>query len=72
MIAAAFNLSRSDASEALKRGLVTVNYRILESVDKKLSEGDTLSLRGKGKVILEKLGDLSKKGRLFIEIKKYK
>ena len=72
VIAAAFNLSRSDASEALKRGLVTVNYRILESVDKKLSEGDTLSLRGKGKVILEKLGDLSKKGRLFIEIKKYK
>lgn len=72
VIAAAFNLSRSDAAEAVKRGLVTVNYRIMESVDKKLSEGDTVSLRGKGKVILEKLGDLSKKGRMFIEIKKYK
>ncbi|MBQ2941064.1 MAG: RNA-binding protein [Clostridia bacterium] len=72
VIAAAFNLSRSDATEAIRRGMVTVNYRILESTDKRLSEGDTLSLRGKGKTVLEKLGDLSKKGRLFIEIKKYK
>ena len=72
VIAAMFNLSRSDATEAVKRGVVTVNYRILESCDKKLSEGDTISLRGKGKALLYKLGDLSKKGRLFIEIKKYK
>ena len=71
-IAAAFNLSRADAAEAIKRGLVTVNYRILESADKKLSEGDAVSLRGKGKTVIERLGDLSKKGRLFIEIKKYK
>ncbi|MDO5479338.1 MAG: YlmH/Sll1252 family protein, partial [Clostridia bacterium] len=72
VIAASFNLSRSDAAEAVKRGLVTVNYRIMESTDKKLSEGDTLSLRGKGKAVLKRLGDFSKKGRLFIEIKKYK
>ncbi len=72
VIAAMFNLSRSDASEALKRGLVSVNHRIFESCDKRLSEGDSVSLRGKGKAVIEKLGDLSKKGRLFIEIKKYK
>lgn len=72
VIAAVFNLSRTDASEAIKRGWVSVNYRVTESTDKKLNEGDTLSLKGKGKAVLEKLGDLSKKGRIFIEIKKYK
>ena len=72
VIAAMFNLSRSDATEAIKRGIVTVNYRIPDSPDKKLSEGDTVSFKGKGKAVIEKLGDLSKKGRLFIEIKRYK
>ena len=72
VIAAMFNLSRTDAAEAIKRGLVTLNYRELEATDKRLDEGDTLSLKGKGKAIIEKVGDFTKKGRLFIEIKKYK
>ena len=72
LIAAIFNLSRADASDVVKRGLVTVNYRILETIDKKLSEGDTVSLKGKGKAIISEFGDLSKKGRLFVKIKKYK
>ena len=55
VIAAVFNLSRTDASEAIKRGWVSVNYRVTESTDKKLNEGDTLSLKGKGKAVLEKL-----------------
>lgn len=72
VIAAVFNLSRSDAAESIRRGGVNLNHRPLDSLDKKLSEGDTLSLRGRGKAELSALGDYSKKGRLFIEIKKYK
>ncbi len=72
VVAAMFNLSRDDSAEAIKRGIVSVNYRIFESSDKRLSEGDTISLRGKGKARIEHIGDLTKKGRLFIEIKKYK
>lgn len=72
VVAAMFNLSRDDSAEAIKRGLVSVNYRIFEALDKRLSEGDTVSLKGKGKACIEHIGDLTKKGRLFIEIKKYK
>lgn len=72
IVAMVFNLSRADAQEAIKRGLVTLNYRILESFDKKISEGDVLSCRGKGKAEITAFGDLSKKGRQFILIKKYK
>ena len=72
VVAAVFNLSRGDAAEAVKRGLVTLNYKILESLDKKISGGDTLSLKGKGKAMIIRAEDYSKKGRLFLEIKKYK
>ncbi len=72
VVATVFNISRSDSQEAIKRGLVTLNYRILDSQDKKIIEGDVLSLRGKGKAEISSFGDLSKKGRQFILIKKYK
>ncbi len=72
VVGAVFNLSRTDSQEAVKRGLVTLNYRILDSQDKKINEGDILSFRGKGKAEIFKFLDLSKKGRQFILIKKYK
>jgi len=72
VVAAMFNLSRDDSASAIKRGLVSVNYRVFESLDKRLSEGDTVSLKGKGKAKIEHIGDFTKKGRMFIEIKKYK
>ncbi len=72
VVATVFNLSRTDSQEAIKRGLITLNYRILDSQNKKISGGDVLSFRGKGKAEISSFGDLSKKGRQFILIKKYK
>ena len=72
VVATVFNLSRTDSQEAIKRGLVTLNYRILDSQDKKINEGDVISLKGKGKAEISEFLDLSKKGRQFILIKKYK
>lgn len=71
VIGAAFNMSRTDAAGVIARDLVSVNYRAVDSKDKKICSGDVISLRGKGKVKVLLSGDVSKKGRLFIDIKKY-
>lgn len=71
VVGAAFNMSRSDASAAIERDEVTLNYRKLLSKDKRINTGDVISMRGKGKAVVELSGDVSKKGRLFIDVKKY-
>lgn len=72
VVGAVFNLSRADAAEAIARSEVMLNYSVLSSKDKRISSGDVISARGRGKAIVTFSGDLSKKGRLFILIKKYK
>ena len=66
-----FGLSRTKAAEAIKRGEVSVNWLIRYDGDKEVCAGDKLSMRGKGKVEIAGITGMSKKGRLFVEIKKY-
>ena len=40
-----------------------------EQIDKRIDEGDTIVLRGKGKAVLTELSGLSKKGRIWAEFK---
>lgn len=66
-----FGLSRTKAAEAIKRGEVSVNWLIRYDTDAQVSRGDKLSMRGKGKVEIVGVTGVSKKGRLFAEVKKY-
>lgn len=66
-----FRMSRTKAQELIRRGLVSVNWQICESVSRELSEGDRLSARGFGKLKVGAVTGTSKKGRLFAEIYKY-
>ncbi len=70
VIASVFRLSRSAASEAVGRGLVAVNGIISIKGDMVVGKGDKLSLRGKGRVIIESVDGLSKKGRIRFTYKK--
>lgn len=70
--ASVFRLSRGAAAEAIERGLVAVNGSEAIKPDATVSEGDKLSLRGKGRVIVGKIGGTSKKGRIRFEYKKYR
>ena len=67
--AAAFHVSRSEAVRAIKGGIVFVNHEEVTKIDKRIDEGDTIVLRGKGKAILSELSGLSKKGRIWAEFK---
>lgn len=66
VMASAFGLSRSNATNAIKSGLVFINNLQIEKPEKMVSQGDKLVLRGKGKVILKEIGGSTRKGRTFI------
>ena len=71
VISAALGMSRDKASAAVARGLVELNHFPCAKGEKLLSEGDAVTVRGFGKFILSQVGNLSKKGRIFIEIKRF-
>lgn len=72
VVAAAFKLSRSNSNLAIKNGLVYVNSLQITKNDYSLKADDKIVLRGKGKVILEEIIGETKKGRIHINIKKFK
>jgi len=69
--ASAFSLSRGKASEAISRGIVFVNNVEVTKPDHQLSEGDKITLRGKGKAVLSEIGGKSRKDRQYIKIERY-
>ena len=71
VISAALGMSRDKASAAVERGLVELNHFPCAKGEKLLSEGDAVTVRGFGKFVLSQVGSLSKKGRIFIEIKRF-
>lgn len=71
VIASAFGLSRGKSAEAITRGLVFVNNMEITKTDLQLSEGDKLTLRGKGKAVLSEVGGKSRKDRQYITIERY-
>lgn len=71
VVAAAYKLSRGKAEAAIQGGLAYVNAVLCDKPDKKLSVGDKLVLRGKGKCLLFSQTGESKKGRLHLTIRRY-
>lgn len=69
--ASAFRLSRSKASEAIRGGIVSIDHIECLKPDAGMAEGSVIVLRGKGKAVLRKIGERSRKGRIRIEILKY-
>lgn len=64
--------SRSKAEILLKEEKVFVNSKCETKVSKSVKENDILAIRGKGKFIIYKVNDANRKGKLTIEVKKYK
>ena len=71
VLSSAFRLSRGNAGEYIDAGRVFVNGMQTLKRDAKITEGDKLNIRGKGKAVLKSVGGLSKKDRIFIELEIY-
>ncbi len=68
--APAFGISRSKAAEFIKAGKVNLNWEMTQNPDKVVREGDTISLKGKGRAVLDRVGGKTRKDRLAISISK--
>lgn len=66
-----FALPRSRVVIMIKGGLVKVNYRPVSSPSYQLKEGDQVSLRGKGRLLVSEVSGKSRKGRTHLKLKKY-
>ena len=70
IVSSAFRLSRSKAAEAIRHGIVSVDHVEVIKPDAILSEGAAVTLKGKGKAVLEEIGGESKKGRTRVVIRR--
>ncbi|MBR5517869.1 MAG: hypothetical protein IKV86_02460 [Clostridia bacterium] len=72
IVAEGFKISRADAVSCISSGgKVFVNQKEVLKPDFQLTEGDKITLRGKGKIELSALNGVSKKGKLRVELKIY-
>lgn len=71
IIASGYNISRSKAVDLVKAERVKLNHNYVLSTSREVSEGDLISVKGKGRIRLSSVNGLSKKERYKIEIKKY-
>ncbi len=71
VVAGLTGMSRSEAKEACLSGSVDVNYLPCKGADMKLSPGDTVSIRGYGKYIIDGYTGETRSGRLRLSARKY-
>ena len=71
VVAAAFSLSRSNAAQAIGRGLVYVNQAQQFKSDAAVTENDLISLRGTGRARLSAVDGETRKGRIAVKIFRY-
>lgn len=71
VVAAAVGMSREKSSDLIAAGLVMLNHETNISVSAIVSQGSKLSIRGKGRFVLDRIGPVTKKGRLSIAGRKY-
>lgn len=71
LVARLANLSREKASELIRHGLVQQNFAEATNVSQAFAAGDTVSIRGYGKYIVDEIGTPTKKGRFPALCRKY-
>ena len=65
------SMSRARSQQAVKSGAVAVNALPVCDNDRKIADGDTITVRGHGKYIIHFDGSMSKKGKYRITVSKY-
>lgn len=64
--------SREKAAQLILSGMVQRNHREVLSPSERIYPEDVISIRKKGKYIVDQLGPLTSKGRLSLKCRKYK
>lgn len=70
LTALAARTSREKAAGMIALGLVQLNHREAASPSARVVEGDTLSVRGYGRFLIDRLGPKTQKGRLSVQYRR--
>jgi len=71
VICRAFNLPREDGAKLCKEGRVFVDGRLVESASYVPKEGETVAVKGYGKLRFCGINGTSSRGRTFLDVEKY-
>ena len=71
VISVGFGVSRSRVVLLIKGGAVSVNWKPINSPSIQLNEGDQVSLKGRGRLLIESVEGETRKGRIRLKLKKY-
>lgn len=72
MVKNGFGVSRDNACEAISHGLVFVNDTECLKPDRRINEGDKITMRHNGRIIVSSMPGKSKRGRLIINVISFK
>lgn len=71
IVGGATKVSRSDALDLFRSKKVTLNGRLCERNSMTLKDGDVFSIRGYGKFMFCGSGNETRKGRVYVKLKRY-
>ncbi|MGN1121417.1 MAG: RNA-binding protein [Eubacteriales bacterium] len=71
LIAAMLGVSRENAKRLVNAGRVSVNHAVCTAVDRVFAEGDTVSVKGGGKFLVDALLGQTVKNRYRVIVRKY-
>ncbi|MBQ1411619.1 MAG: hypothetical protein IIY93_00310 [Clostridia bacterium] len=71
IVAALCGVGRAQAEEWISAGQVLIRSVECKKVSQQVREGDTVTVRGKGKFVIDDMGDVTRKGRLILSARKY-
>ncbi len=66
-----FGMARTKMTELIKKGGASLNWVETDAPADGVREGDTVSLRGHGRLVITEIGGHSRKDRIFVTVKKY-
>ncbi|MBO4359844.1 MAG: hypothetical protein J5822_03090 [Eubacteriaceae bacterium] len=71
LIHAVYRLSRNEAAAFVKGEKVFINHEVITKPGRDVKEGDIVSVRSKGRFVVEKVAGQTKKGNIKIDVKKF-
>lgn len=71
LCASILHISREEAGAYIAEGYAQIDHRVCKRPDRKVTAGELLSLRGKGRFLLTDRQRSTKSGRLAVEVLHY-
>ncbi|MBQ2754014.1 MAG: hypothetical protein IJF30_00990 [Clostridia bacterium] len=71
IVSGATGVSRGDAATLISGGNVSLNWETVASHSKTAEQSQILSVKGYGRYKIDSIGGVTKKGRIFVTVKKF-